>query len=247
MKLKRLFTTLIAALLLVSLCGCNWYPGTDEDRALFSEAITSLLAVSGERFDPIYIIDRDSCGKTLFTFSGLSAHYNSEVNAVFALMIAQGYDGESVCYYEDCNYICVGVKGRRHVETYDGLLEYFSEEEINALKLENDWDKPADEAKTVKETVVRRKHNPIGEETLRKAFGQTEISYSYAATVPLCCDSNYNFLYYVGTDGEDGRKEYLVMFDIYGKIIEGTGIEELTDFWSREQLKEFKAANGWQR
>ena len=243
-KMKKQFIiTIVCSLLLVLVVGCNHYRG--EYDAFFTETITSLVGVSGDRFDDICVIEHDSYDKTLFTYSANCGfrHY------VLAVLISQKADDEYICYYEDCNSIIKEVDSRITPETYDELLEYFSDEDMQALKLQNDWDSPIDEAKTVKEKISDHKDwYPIKKESRQKAFKEFGLKYSDTYEIPLCSDSDGRTIYYVICPDNEQGTEYLFMFEKDGSVNTETGIEELEDLWNyKEQLTRFKEANGWNR
>ena len=248
MKMKKLLFIIVCAVLLTSLFGCDdfaKYRGTHD--ALYTEAMTSLLSASSRNGESVCIIDHDTYGKTLFAYSGDCAYRK----AILALLVAQNDDDKTVSYYEDCNFIYTQVETYQFPDSYDDLLEFFTEDEIETLKSENDWNKPIDDSKTVYEPVTDKKdYYPIKNSALIKALKEIGTTMARSYQMPLCSDANGKVIYYVITpkDGSEEEKEYLFMFNKDGSVNTDTGIEELEDLWNyREQLTRFKENNGWKR
>ncbi|MCL2828537.1 MAG: hypothetical protein FWD99_07375, partial [Oscillospiraceae bacterium] len=137
------------------------------------------------------------------------------------------------------------------------IMEHFSGEQLEQLKVENDWNKELNEDRffrvsisdrnkrryltTVSEEAQREAAKEAFEETLGEAaFGSVLLLRS---NIPLTIDQDGRVLFLL----RDART-FLLMFDSDGNLIEDTGIMELSDenLWDyRDQLREFKETNGW--
>ena len=138
----------------INLCGYKSYSGNHID--LYSTAINSVLWLNGYSWeadfecDPqIKIIDEDYYGRTMFTY--YEKHYKGSNISFSALIICQDSNEKEVFYYEDINYII------KEQVIYSQNLEKFSEEEIEYLKLINDWNKEIDYDKCVRKEITKSK------------------------------------------------------------------------------------------
>jgi hypothetical protein len=210
------------------------YPGKYPE--LFTVGIHSLIrargfSVSGPPAE-IRIIEKDKYGRVLFYYS--EGVYNNH------RLIAQKSDNTYVYYYPDFNFISTDFR--------QATIE---------LKNKNDWNKPLDESKFIKQRIVRKKakyrlNKDIGEKILREAIG-----YNGNATI-------FHSSRYITSD-RYGKK----MFRCQGRIPEDSNYNNkwiglvviinadgscgLTTCFTRltephhyqYELKAFKELNGW--
>jgi len=140
--------------------------------------------------------------------------------------------------------------GWRHsgLSMEDFVLEYFTEEQLEQLKEENRWNEELSEGGFFRVRVSRRDKRDfmtrVSVETQREAFGLVSTEFPFGGGFTLTMDSTGNVIIFQRTSRD--RRGFLFMFDGDGNLIEETGIMELTDLWDyRDQLREFKEANGW--
>ena len=174
--MKKILLLASLFLILVLASGCyNGYTGEHVD--LYTEAINSVPWVNGYSWgadfkcDPeIEIIDEDQYGRVMFTY--YEKYYSGADISFSALIICQGSNEKEVFYYEDENYIV-----KKQV-IYSQNLERFTEEEIEKLKANNDWNKKISYDKCVRKEITRSKPEIPNEEELqeiRKKQSQKKI------------------------------------------------------------------------
>jgi hypothetical protein len=237
-------------ILIIHLTGCDdfqKYLGEHPD--LHVIATNSLLGVLGHQGDDIQILEEDHYGRKLFSFLGGTT--NSE-NYILAVLISQKTTKTDSYFYDNINFIICELDNYTKVDK-DTILQYFTSEQIEVLKQINDWDKETGSQKLFKVHITRKKIDKIPIRIQRKAFEKVSNDYHATYSVPLTTDASGKTLYYMrGMKYDDKTREYfftksyLLMFDKNQKIIEGTGIMEITDLWNYQQkLKEFKVINNW--
>jgi len=217
---------------------------------LYSEAIHSLLGVSGYHSHGdalIEIIEEDSFGRKLFSYSD-GTGFNS-----YNLLVCQKSDETYVFFYPNYNFISMKWEGIS--------IGAFSNEEIEALKNKNDWNKNLDQSKCIKIEIVRNKVQPelkIGKSVFEIFFnkvaeskGYNGCEWTYTSTIYFTSDSDGRMMY--SAYGE-GRGSTSTNFDVYLALIfntdgtynEETCIMELTDLYNyQDELKAFKELNNW--
>ena len=153
MKRFILIILLIVTTILTS-CGYDGYSGNHSD--LYSVAINSVLWLNGYSWkadfecDPhIEIIDEDHYGRTMFTY--YEKYYKGSDISFSALIICQYSNEKEVFYYENVNYIV------KEQVLYSQNLEEFSEEEIEFLKLNNDWNNEINYDKCIRKEITKTK------------------------------------------------------------------------------------------
>lgn len=164
MRRKILGLMLMCAIMLNS-CGYNGYSGNNLD--LYSVAINSVLWLNGYSWgadfqcDPqIEIIDKDNYGRVMFTY--YEKHYKGSDMSFSALIICQGSNNNEVLYYEDINYIV------KEQELYSQNIESFGEDQIESLKIINDWNKEINYNKCVRKSKLKNKPKIPNEEEIKK-------------------------------------------------------------------------------
>ncbi|MDE7214021.1 MAG: hypothetical protein K2N42_05530 [Anaeroplasmataceae bacterium] len=258
---RRINLVFISILSLLILTGCNYKGYRGEHKALYTEAVNSIMAVNGYYDSPsladseIEIIETDSYGKVLYSY---------HESGWYALCIAQAYDEEYVYYYEDFNFI---VAER---ERWNSVSDaHFTNDEIADLKKLNDFNKEFDETKCIKKEIVTLKKSPklpkdvekelkvLCEDFARTSGCKGESSvYRY---VEFCTYDNYGrMLFYVfGIHSDmygqgvspDSKNRYFDMAIIFNpdwSFDEENAILELTDlFHYQKELKKFKEYHQW--
>ena len=143
-----IFTTILTS------CGYGGYSGNYSD--LYSVAINSVLWLNGYSWgadyecDPqIEIIEEDVYGRTMFTY--YEKYYKGSKISFSALIICQDSNEKEVFYYEDVNYIV------KEQALYSQNIKKFNDEDIENLKLTNDWNKEIDYDKCVRKEISKSK------------------------------------------------------------------------------------------
>jgi len=181
---------------------------------------------------------------------------------LLAVLIVQRIPGSfrHAYFYDGVNFIVHQVApGDRSppVLTEATARERFTEEQLEQLKEENDWNRELNEDRFFRVPVSwgdkGRYMTRVSEETRREAFSAVSEGFLRSLNAPLSMDRNGNIIYFIRDASVDRDTQewtfyssFLFMFDRDGNLIEGTGVKELTDLWDyREELLEFKRANGW--
>jgi hypothetical protein len=247
---KRLSSAL-SVLLIVALLGCSsWVPlrYRSNHPELFTEAIHSLLKIRGfhQYTDAgIEIIEKDRYGRILFSYS--------EDSQARYLLIAQKADSTYVYYYPDFNFISI--------EYYRNT--FFSEQDILKLKDRNDWNKPLDENKFIKQKIARIKASYDGkaranyklnenyaEKILRNATGYNGSETIYGYSEYLTSDEYSRKLFYclgwIPNGGGFDKVHLAIIINADGSYDLATCFMVLKDFYNyQHELKEFKELHNW--
>ncbi|XMB73076.1 hypothetical protein RJI07_03970 [Mycoplasmatota bacterium WC30] len=222
--MKKSFLSGIAISAIVLVIGATFflfyifadYEGYDGDnKDLYTEAIFSLIGnrgyfLDGEILDDpeIIVIEEDNYGRTMFSY------VESNDISSYSYLIAQKSDPDYVYFYPDYNFISSEYDYWNNQDK-----EMFTDDEINELKLLNDWDLPLDESKMVHFEITTLKEKPetaIEEEVFENLLKSLSGKSGY-----LGDDSLYRYSEYFMTD-DYGRTIYYVYG--VGRDAEGTGV-----------------------
>ncbi len=235
-----------------------------ENRDLYTEAIYSLLGNRGYFLDgeilgdpEIIIVEEDNYGRTMFSY--LEKNDISSYN----YLIAQKSDDNYVYFYPDYNFI-----SSEYDYQNDTGQPVFTTDEINNLKVLNDWNLPLDESKMIRFEITDLKEKPKTEiskdtfETLLKALSQKsnylgdDTLYRYSEY--FMADNYGRTMYYVYGVGRDALGtgvnldsvvQYfnaVIVIQPDGSYDLDTSIMELTSFQEyQNQLYVFKTLNDW--
>ena len=205
---------------------------------LFTVAIHSLLGVYGYHSHGdaiIKITEKDKYGRTLF--------YYRENERSEHLLIAQKSDDVYIYYYPDFNFISTEY------------TSYFSEQTILEFKNKNDWNKPLDNSKFIKQKIVRIKTRYNLDKNDREKIFRKATNYNG--------DENISRLDIYSTSDEHGKKlffcagrnliqnvgyeiDIVAIIDAYGSCDFATCFMKLTDRYNyQHDLKAFKELNNW--
>ena len=249
---RKLSILILVFFTLITLTGCpyrfkNYYHQDTND--LHSVASNSLLGVRGSFYDIITILEEDDFGRVFFAFV--------VEGRLFSVLISQKTTETHSYFYSGYNFMLTDL---RYVplsyseifflsseEMVDLVHRVFSQEEINEMKLANDWNKEINNNRLFGVEIVRRKNNnAVSERLQRRAydmiFGGYEISFLSSFSILLTTDTDGNSLY-VMRGGADFGNLYLVMFDRRNNIL---ATERLLCQWNYQgQLRKFKLNSGW--
>lgn len=178
-------------------------------------------------------VERDEYGRVLFTYtacSSLTGNYEE------VAVICQKHDANYVYYYEDVCY----------------TSPKYCDEEMEDLKVTNDWNEPLNEGKMTKrpyrttiDGVIHIEHI-LEYSKVRDACAKAAMVEDEVLSDCVIDDVNYQSqqeMYYVQvTDANNEDKAYLAIIDaeynVYLLLIEN-------DVVSRNQIADFKEKNGW--
>ena len=215
-------------------------------------ATNSLLGVFGGDFDKVSKLEEDDYGRTLFVFEG-----EVDDGIVLAVLISQKNTSEKSYYYDNTNYIICKIEYAEYLKplNLDLVKKHFTDNEIQELKDDNDWNTELKEDKFFEIEITRKKHEIISEKKQKQVFENLTKTKDYDAaySTPLTTDKKGKTIYFMTQHSYDSKtdmdywgKSYLVMFDSSGEVIDDTGTQEIQDRWNYlNDLKEFKEANGW--
>lgn len=179
----------------------------------------------------VEIIEQDSYGRTLFEYSTENA-ITSQEETIF--VVCQGFDDDYTYFYEDINYI-------------DSEC---SQEALDALKQQNDWNQPFDESK------MSRRYNQVTFDLfIVPAEGLDNKKARKAVLEHMSIGEDEKIeLYSIDTDSKgqeiyclnvmiDGEKEQFFIFVNLSYEIETLKIEK--GQFDKEAYVKFKHDNGW--
>ncbi len=236
--MKRFCAIFLIVLVFAMLCSCDRfhnYKGKDYD--LYTVAINSLVGANGAIFmrtggPTLRTVETDNYGRTLF-------YYENNPISTHSMIISQKAENGFVFYYEDFNFISKAT-------------EQFATEEIDELKCKNDWNMPIDESRLVKKEIVKQKSkNAFKESTVEEQFSKIlgeKWELFYFGRELTTSEEGKTIVLAVGIydrHGEGIKKDYVLILDKEGNLVENA-MMEFTDYYNyQEQLKEFKLNNGW--
>ncbi|MDR2580941.1 MAG: hypothetical protein LBC85_08120 [Fibromonadaceae bacterium] len=193
---------------------------------LFTEAIHSLAGIRGYHSHGdayVRIVEEDEYGRILF-------YYGEDEYDSYRL-IAQKSDGAYVYYYPDFNFIS------RSIGTS------FSEQDIPELKDKNDWNKPLDESKFIKQKIVRIKAgHGLSKKNKEEIFRETtggNVKRSFDSY--LTSDKYGKKLFGLWS----GELRLFVIINADDSCDLATCFIKFTDHNYQQELKEFKELNNW--
>lgn len=140
--MKKL-SLIICVLVLFSLSSCDpptyRYRGTNPE--LYTEVHNSILGMTSAESHEIYVLEKDSYGRTLFYAKGYSLFSNSYI-AIIAISQAVDENSVSYCEFQNLTYKSISVDDwGMGVNNWDS---FFNEEEVSLLKEKNHWNKSLD-------------------------------------------------------------------------------------------------------
>jgi len=251
-KRIRYFITVLVLIIFLPSCVLIFrdpifrYSGEHID--LEAAMIHSVPGVDSRAKNEIAVIETDQYGRKLFASyvpSSILA-WGDKSAAVFSLLIVQKTENDKVYFYGEQNYLFEFLP-KETVFSTDLVMEYFSEEDIVALKQRNMWNEPFPEfdpnlcsvavevEKSEKMTKASLKNieNTLGEKNLRTEF--------------LRKDANGKSMYFVKDPNPDKYVWYIAMLNEDGTLVnEEKGLLMLDQSGNiSEQILKFRTENGW--
>jgi len=239
--MKKIAALITIMIILSTIAGCL-YDGKHQE--LYQMTRFNVLATNGVGETDkvkIEVLEEDLYGRILFTYT-MDTSRTYGYGRIWVVAICQKSDRKLTYYYEDECFII------------SDAFENFSEEDINNLKLNNDWDKPVNENKlssrpiypdydgysgTIAYNIIRlykgvSKDNKVGVR-FTDYDGEGKI---------LCLAVEYDADY--DDDIEVTTKYYLMIFNEDGTYNKDTFVVEIEDLYNyQELLHEFKISNDW--
>lgn len=240
--------TCVCIIIFCSSCGYKGYAGDYID--LYTVAINSVLWNNGHSYgadraidSKLELIEEDTFGRKLFTY--YESYYSGAKLSFSALLISQYASEEYVYYYEDYNYILL------EQELYASAIKNFANEDIEYLKIQNDWDKEINLDKCIKKEISNTKQQiPIESQIIKEKavekFGLMEGKFNIFMDM-LTYDSEGNFILYGSIiksyEDEDIYFATLVMPNDNSQDIEFFVPLDIYNY--HEEFIKFKQENGW--
>jgi len=251
--------------IITSACTSPYQGYQGEYPELLTVAMNTLLGAFGyyeaassdkmERDSRIEILDEDDYGRILFA-------YNEYSNiSSLSLLIMQQKDDTYVYFYPNYCFISYDVRISIWENNFGEIaLNYFSEEDIQALKDKNDWDQEVNESKCVKAQITRIKIQPeikLDKKDFEPLFKKLakDTGYNGSDTIVryafYCTSDTYGrMLYYAWGVGRNvnpyRRFDVAIIINLDGSYDEETCIMELSDLFNyQDELKALKDLNSW--
>ena len=246
----------ISAVLLLVGCHTRDYAYEGYHPELFSVAVHSLLGIRGiasgnPDFDsPMEVIAEDDYGRQLFLYLE---------NDHFAMIIIQKSSDNYAYFYPDVNFITVDVRGHspRPVYTHRNRLpelidQYFTTDEISALKEANDWDQGLDKSRMVRVEITRhRPMGPVDDDILVEfniiALGRGN-TWGHRAHVRYLRSDRDGRSIFLSMGHHANNKVAVLIFNADGTFDEVNGYMIMTRdclYDYQDRLREFMDRNGW--
>ena len=212
-NLKRLALHLFSIILLLPLISCLPHNPDSEDSKLHAAATNSVIGVPGRPLDVVEVLEKDRYGRVLYIYEGFS-----QAGPVIVVAVVQKMTEREVYFYDGVNVI---FGGKEEIDGVGAVLreklsDYFTEEQIEHLKKENDWE--AGEIKEEKLFKVRssyEKRNRIPEWKESAAFSRVSPDYHRSYATPLVTDREGKTIYYMRgkkyNSGEGGVLLYSIL------------------------------------
>ena len=241
------FIPAVLALMTLLLCsGCYGKKDyTGDYPELYTAAIHSIPGNQGYDEHPefffsstVEVLDEDDYGRVLFVYCE---------HEIYAVLVCQKADGDYVYFYPDYNYIAASK------QKYPTMPEdYFTGDEIEALKEINDWNMEPDESKYISVRITTTKSNgPVKDKTVMEFYTEilgSDVSTRTRSGVKYLTTDEYGRSIYLGYGTYGSSRVVALLFDPDGTYDAKNGVMEMTrdDLYDcQDRLKEFKKVNGW--
>lgn len=248
-KIIRCLIIIVLIPLLVSCRDTDIYRGNDPE--LHSVALESIVGSRSDWMNEVLRMEEDAYGRVLFAFFGANLYWT--VNGqedVLAIVIAQKTDSNFAYYYDSSNATSVISIHNLDEELTLKLLEsYFDEEDIEELKVKNDWNKPINDKLLFRTEVTRKKTCDVLARELRPNEYLIEGKPDYGFIQCYGKDRNGYKLVSILTELTDDRTGldavYLLIVNQSHELISPDAVMRITDIFDLEAIKRFKEENGW--
>ena len=240
--MKKLSIVIVIAIFL-SLCSCGKtsYKYKEQYKDLYTVAIHSVLWINGCSFetdlkcDPnIEVWEQDSYGRVLFSYT---EKFYADFSCSY-LIISQKTENDFVYYYPDYNFILTEKSDRFSDECAD-----FSDDEIERLKVLNDWEQEFNSDKCEKKAICdTRLEIPLTEDQLNNAIDSHNDQHGTQRFCYLTEDRYGRFVCF----GYVLDDYFAILFNPDGTYCSDTCFFTPDDFYNyQDEFREFKEQNNW--
>ena len=248
--MKIIVCILIIGILLCCFYGCGsnepfQYSGNDV--ALYTEAIYSILGAKGFEHTShgltnpdVSILEEDTYGRILFCYYEGSVMEDMRI----FLLISQRTEDGFVYYYPDYNFLILNKEDL----IQDGIVDrsWWEIDQVEELKVANDWDQEIDLNKCIKQIVTRKKEDPLSKRERNDLYEAIYGEYDTDAYIHI----NYSSM------DDEGKCLYLArntsctptdfkMLIVDGDAYYSKKINNLTAY--QEELAAFKREHNWKK
>jgi len=250
--MKKIIRYLMVMTLVPLITSCRdlyLYQGNDPE--LYSIALESVIGSRSYVMNQVLRIEEDAYGRVLFAFFGENIYVmNNDQEAAIAIVIAQKTDSNFAHYYDSSNATSVISIHNLDEELTLKLLEsYFDEEDIEELKVKNDWNKPINDKLLFRTEVTRKKTCDVLARELRpneylivgkphygfiQCYGEDRNGYTLVSVKTLLTET-YGGPFAI----------YLLIVNQDHELISPDAVMRVTDIFDMEAIKRFKEVNGW--
>ena len=255
-KMTIIIVTIMGLALLLASCHARDYDYEGYYPELYSVAVHSLLGVVGSAGSSpasdsfIEIVAEDDYGRLLFIY----LEYDH-----FAMVIAQTSNDKHAYFYPDVNFITVDMRGHRprpiyhyHARLPELIDQYFSTDEISALKEANDWDQELDKSRMMRVEITRnRPRGPVDDDILVefniRALGRGN-TWGHRAHVRYLRSDRDGRSIFLSMGHPANNKVAVLLFNADGTFDEINGYMIMTRdclYDYQDRLQEFMDRNGW--
>ncbi|MDD4275948.1 MAG: hypothetical protein PHO33_03115 [Clostridia bacterium] len=262
MKLKKIILLLILIFTVIFITSC-FVPSYEQiwvHPELHAVGINSMLGVYCDEENAVLILEEDYYGRVLFIYRAASV-FTNDGNSQIALVISQKTDEKYSYFYPDVNYVTYEAD-RGKISGYNGipieaLTEYFTTEQIEILKMNNDWNKPLNEEKFFSVEIYDVKPGSIVYDKRQNELRLATVNFYPNELAPnemelFITNAKGDAIFFARQMWYDEILKnymkgdaYLIIFDKDGNIYED-GIEKIINLWDyEEQLIAFKNRFNW--
>jgi hypothetical protein len=247
-KIIRCLIIIVLIPLLVSCRDTDIYRGNDPE--LHSVALESIVGTRSYEMNEVLRIEEDSYGKVLFAFFGTNLYWTFNGREdILAIVIAQKTVGDFAYYYDSVNVMAVSVDQLNESLTLDLLESYFDEEDIEELKVKNDWNKPINDKLLFETKVTRKKTCEVQDRELRPYEDSLKGVLHPGFVQCYGKDRNgYMLVSVVSKTSNHSSRTFSVNLMIVNQdheLISPDAVMRVTDIFDMEAIKRFKEVNGW--
>ncbi len=246
-KIIKYLILIVLVPLIVSCRDTDIYNGNDPE--LHSVALESIVGSRSDWMNEVLRMEEDSYGRVLFAFFGANLYWT--VNGqedVLAIVIAQKADSDFTYYYDSNNVIAIYVDQLNEKLTLNLLESYFDEEDIEELKVKNDWNKPINDKLLFRTEVTRKKMCNVND---RDLLPYKDLLGGNLYHRIQCYGKDRNGYMLVSVESELSNQSsrtfviYLLIVNKDHELISFDAVMRVTDIFDMEAIKRFKQENGW--
>jgi hypothetical protein len=246
-KIIKYLILIVLVPLIVSCRDMDIYNGNDPE--LHSVALESIVGSRSDWMNEVLRMEEDSYGRVLFAFFGANLYWT--VNGqkdVLAIIIAQKADSDFTYYYDSNNAIAIYVDQLNERLTLSLLESYFDEEDIEELKVKNDWNKPINDKLLFRTEVTRKKTCKVND---RDLLPYKDLLGGNLYHGIQCYGKDRNGYMLVSVESELSNQSsrtfaiYLLIVNKDHELISPDAVMRVTDIFDMEAIKRFKEENGW--